>query len=237
MSYTVNATFLTERIRPEGSSPIMMYVINASLTGTDYLYYANYNQDVYGYQLDTDGNMTANSQIYTGGNIKAGDVKSNTQGEIPRLDISVPNVDRVMESYIQTADYLRGREVYVITTFARTLPAGSTATYLGDVAYEDYNAVLKEKLVIDSCSSNENVVTFSCTPKFNVKKVGLPNRRYSRECAWEYNGVECDGAGVISASPLLVASPCNGTLTACISRENSSQFGGFPSIPRRAIYV
>ena len=57
MSYTVNATFLRERIRVEGSAPIAMYVVNASLTGEDYLYYTNYNQDVYGYGLDGNGNV------------------------------------------------------------------------------------------------------------------------------------------------------------------------------------
>ena len=55
MSYNVNASVSQEQAKISGTFPIDMYVINASQSGTDYLYYANLNQDVYGYALNATG--------------------------------------------------------------------------------------------------------------------------------------------------------------------------------------
>lgn len=234
MSYTVNATFLREQIKTEDVAPIHLYVVNASRIGEDYLYYAGYNQDIYGYELNSDGDLTNSAVVYTGLPISQGEIQTNTNGEIAQVDISIPNVDRIMESYIQTVDYLRGRDVYLITTFARALPAGLSATYIGDSNYEDYHAAMTEKLFIDSASSDENAVTFSCKPKFVVKNVVLPNRRYARECLWEYKSLSCDPTDKINIGTFPT---CDRTIDDCRLRTNATQFGGFPSIPRRMIYI
>ena len=232
MSYSVNATFSSSQAKLEGEFPLDMYAINASLTGWDLLYYANVNQDVYGFEIDSNKNITSATVLYTGLPIGRGSVKTTLDEQIPGLDITVPNVDRVIESYIQAYNYLRGQEVIAMTTFAKYLPTGNSAYYIGETP--DPAAVMTDKLYVDGTSSSEETVTFTCKSKFVIKNVVLPNRKYSRECSWEYGGNECDPTVAIDYDTYPT---CDYTLTSCRARNNDSRYGGFPGIPKRGIYV
>ena len=238
MAYNVNATWDKQARRISGSYLLDMYILNASRTGENYMYYVNAPQDVYGFKLDANGDLTALSQVYTGLPVKRGDISSNTNAEISGVDISIPNVDRSIEGIIQGNRYLRGCEVFVVTAFAQHLPSGSSATYVGSAA--DYNAVLKDLFYIDSVNSDENAVTFNCRSKFDINSIVLPARTFSRECAWAmdigdgYLGSQCDPSSTISATTFPT---CDGTLKQCEERDSKSHYGGFPSIPRSFILV
>ena len=232
MTYSVTATFGSSQAKMEGEFPLDMYAINASPTGWDLLYYANVNQDVYGFVIDSNKNLTSATVLYTGLPIERGNVKTSTDEQIPGLDITVPNVDRVIESYIQAYDYLRGQEVIAMTTFARFLPSGTGAAYIGEE--EDYTAFLTEKMYVDGVTSTDEVVTFSCKSKFVIKNIVLPNRKYSRECVWTYLGDECDPDSNIDSGTYPT---CDYSLVQCRERDNDDRFGGFPGIPKRGIYV
>lgn len=236
MAYSVTATFLQESVKTEGTTPINMYVLNASYSGTDYLYYTNYNQDVYGYALDSSGDLTAVEQLYTGLPIKQGNLTTNNTGEDSTVAISVPNTDRVVESYIQNYNYLRGCKVYLLNCFAKHLPSGSSANHIGTSS--NRYAVIKESYLVDSVSSNEEAVTFNCKPKLSVKGITLPRRKYMRECWWamdgDYAGSICDPSGSINTASY---PGCSGTTASCLERNNLSRFGGFPSIPKRGVQV
>ena len=233
--HDVSATFATQQARLEGSYPIDMYVVNASLSGYDPLYYVNANQDVYGWTITSGGVTTTTPQLYTGLPIERGQLDTNIAGEISEVSLSIPNTNRVMESIIQNYDYLRGREIYFISTFAKHLPSGNTAEHVGNQA--DKNALIKEKFYIDSVNSNESAVTFSCKSKFNIRNIILPRRTFSRECTWalagKYGESECGvSAGILSSYPT-----CDGTLNNCRTRENVARYGGFPGIPRRGFVI
>lgn len=236
MAYSLTATFSQEQAKPSGSEPIQMYVLNASKTGTNYLYYANYNQNIYGYQLDANGNLLATTQLYTGIPIQLDAVTSNTSGEISDVNISIPNTDRVVESYIQNQDYLRGKEVYLLTMYAKHLPSGTSSNHIG--TSPDRHAVMKEKLYIDMPTSDEQVVTFTCRPKFTIKRAQVPSRTFARECDWAFKGryvaSECDPLASINTASFPT---CDGSLDNCRARNNVKRYGGFPSIPRRGIVV
>ena len=47
--------------------------------------------------------------------------------------------------------------------------SGSSTYYIGTAA--DKNLFQKEKMFVDTTSSDENAVTFSCKPKFTIKEV------------------------------------------------------------------
>lgn len=236
MAYNVSATFSQEQAKQQGAEPIQMYVLNASQSGIDYKYYINYNQDVYGYQLDANGNLTSATQLYTGLPIQMGGMKSDTGGEISDIQVTIPNTDRVAESFIQNQNYLRGKEMYIISTFAKSLPVGSAANYLGSAA--DKNAILKEKLIIDNAMSDDQTVSFICKPKFMIKNILVPNRFYSRECQWalkgKYAATECDPLASVNTASFPT---CDGSLDNCKLRHNVKRFGGFPSIPTRGMTV
>ena len=236
MTYDVTATFSEEQVKLDSVSPIDMYVINASISGWEPMYYVDYNQDVYGWSMNATHDLTTTATIYSGLPIKRGEIQTNTQGEISELSINIPNVDRAMESVIQTKDYLRGREVFVISTFTKHLPSGSTSYHLG--TSPDHRAVLTEKMFVDSVSSNEQQVTFSLKSKFNIKNTVLPRRTFMRECTWAYLGLylasECDPHGNINSASYPT---CDGTLDSCRKRHNERRFGGFPAIPEKAIII
>lgn len=230
--YSLSATFSNEESKQEGSFPLDLFVVNASISGTDYTYYANINHDIVGYQMDSNGNLLATEQTYTGLPITRNNITNTIDGEISSVEVSIPNVDRTIEAIIQSNNYLRGSEIYILSTFADFLPSGSAYTYMGTTP--DKNAIMKEKLYIDGVSSNEEVVTFTCKPKFTVKNIVLPLRRYTRECSWIYGTTtECG----VAATTLAAKPTCNFTLASCIERNNSSRFGGFTSIPRGALYI
>jgi len=238
MAYSINtnATFASEQGKTSGAAPIYLYALNASRTGTNYLYYANYNQDVYGYKLDSNGNLTTATQLYTGLPIGLDAITTETTGEISDISVSVPNVDRVVESYIQAQNYMRGNEIHIMTAFTKHLPSGSSSKHLGDTP--DKNAVMKEKLFIDTAASDENAVTFTCKPKFTIKHVQVPGRTFSRECHWalvaRYAATECDPLGSVDT---VTYPSCDGTIDNCRVRDNIKRYGGFPSIPRKGISI
>jgi lambda family phage minor tail protein L len=236
MTYNVNATMSSELKKVEGAFPIDMYVINASYTGTDYMYYVNNNQDVVGWVLDSDGNITSATTTYTAAPVGREDLGSNIEAQISGVNVVIPNVNRMIESIIQTKNYLRGCEVYLITTFSTNLPSGSAAKFIG--TDPDYRANLKEKFYIDSVTSDENAVVFSGKSKFDIRKISVPGRNFSAECQWalkgRYGELECDPDNSINTASF---PNCDGTLENCRERDNQSRFGGFPSIPRRGISI
>ena len=236
MTYNVTATYTTEAAKREGAHPIDMYVVNASLSGWEPLYYANVNQDIYGFTLNSTSNLTNTETLYSGLPISRSDIDTNVAGEIGEISVTVPNADRVMESVIQGRQYLRGRDIHVISGFAKHLPSGVTANHIG--TSPDRHAFMKEKMYIDSVTSNEQVVVFTCRSKFNIKNVVLPKRSFYKECTWaimgNYLGSECDPQDTINTASYPT---CDGTLDNCRQRHNSGRFGGFPSIPRRGIVL
>jgi len=236
MSYNITASFSEEQAKLEGTFPIEMYVLNASRSGWDPSYYVNMNEDVYGYEINASGDLTATETVYTRGRIEKGEMTTNTTGEIPDVSVSIPNVDRAAESLIQNNNYLRGYDIYLITTFAKFLPSGSTYRHIGTTP--DKNAVMKEKMYVDSTTSNESAVTFSCKPKFTLQNIVLPRRRFSKECYWaldgDYKGADCDPDGDINGTTFPT---CDGTLDQCRARGNDARYGGFVGIPGRGVWI
>lgn len=236
MAYTVTASFSEEQAKVEGTRPVSMYILNASYSGIDHYYYIEGNQDTYGFILNASGNLGATEQVYTALPVLSEGDKSNIEGETADVSFSIPNVDRTVESLIQGRNYLRGCRVYKVSGFGTYLPSGATAYHIG--SSEDKNSFIVERYYVDSTSSDENAVTFSCKPKFVLRNAVLPRRSYNRECAWAYNndylGSFCDPlASVNSAS----YPTCDGSLENCRQRHNVKRYGGFPSVPQNAIYI
>jgi len=236
MTYDVNATFGEEQAKREGSEPIDLYVVNGSMTGFDPYYYANYNQQIIGYCVTAADTVGATEVIYTGLKIERGEIQSTVSGEISEVSISVPNPDRAMEAIIEENDYLRGLDIQIISTYTKFLPSGSTFRHIG--TDPDRNSYMLEKLYVDGVQTDDNVVTFSCKPKFTIKNIFIPGRRFSRQCAWQlsgrYLGSECD----LLASVNSVTYPtCDGSLEQCELRTRTEHYGGFPSIPQNAFLI
>ena len=71
MSYDVTATFKQESAKLSGTFPIEMFVVNASYSGWEPLYYTNLNQNIMGYSLNgTTGEVKNEEQLYSAGYIE-----------------------------------------------------------------------------------------------------------------------------------------------------------------------
>lgn len=214
-------------------------LVNQSTTEAkifNYQYFVKYPYNIVGYKMQ-DGDLLNVEQMYIATWVKRENVEmdltSASKGLVVR--ISVGNVDRVIESMIQNRAYFRGCQLYLVTMYAKNFPEGSTASYIG--SSEDYLSSTIEKLIIDSAVSTEEIVSFDCRYKFFFKDFQLPGRILDRDfCAWakRYKGPECDPDDNINATTYPT---CNGTLADCRERGNSRRYGGFPSIPKQAIYV
>jgi len=236
MSYDVNATFSSEQTKLDNTFPVMMVCLNASNSGWTPLYYVNVNQDLMGYELNATGDVTGTEVLYTGLPLNFGSFQSDIKSETPGFDVSIPNTDRVIESIVQSNNYLRGNEAYIILMYADHLPSGVTADYVGN--NPDRYAYIKEKFYVDSCTSNQQVISFSLKNKLTIKNITVPRRLYSRECHWalvdRYTATECDPTSSVDTGTYPT---CDGSLESCRLRENSARYGGFPSVPRSGIVI
>lgn len=143
-------------------------------------------------------------------------IGENSQGEIDAVKITISNVSRLMQYYLEQYD-LRGKKVRIRLIFKDQLA--------------DPDAKVDFIYYIDSFSANQDVVEFNLLPKTDVLALVIPARAYSRNyCQFKFKDPEtCQYAGT--------ETECNKTKNRCKGLGNYSNFGGFPSIPTRQIYV
>jgi len=233
-----DATFTVEGINEREitllEAPTTQGTIEASLH--NYLYFVKNDYNVIGWAMSA-GEAINQEQEYTAANIRREDLNFELEGtsKAATMRVSVANVDRIIEGFIQERTYLRGCNLYILTAFAKHFPSGIGYSYIGNAP--DYLSNLVEKFVIDGAMSNQDVVTFNCKFKFLFRNVSLPGRVMDRDfCSWavKYKGPECDPTNSIDEG---LYPTCDGTVDNCRKRGNSRRFGGFPGIPRTAIYV
>lgn len=202
----VNSTFTTEKNKRE-NKPVFLYTLYDYDGASSNLYFAEWDSDV-----------TFDGVTYTRFPIKHQMIKSNTQGQIDTVQLTIGNVSRLIQAYLETYD-LRAKKVKIRMVFSDQLA--------------DASAYIDEVFYIESYSADDTNAQFNLSSKFDVMDVELPNRRYMRNyCSWKFKGTECKYAGATST--------CNKTETACRAMSGGSNivnFGGFPGIPTARIYV
>jgi len=202
MPRDVNATFKAEKAKKE-NAPIFLYVLK-EYNGADDLNFAGFDQDV-----------TFAGTVYTRFPIKHEFVAENNQGQIDQVKITLANVSRLIELYLEQYDF-RGKKVIIRTVWADQL--SDPDAYIDDVFY------------IDNYTADQSNVEFTLTGKFDVLGVDLPARRYARNyCVWKFKSAECGYAGAELT--------CDKTQQRCKQLGNYQRFGGFPSVPTRRIYI
>jgi len=162
-----------------------------------------------------DTNITFDGQEYVRFPITHEFISENTQGQIDSVSLTLGNVSRLIQAYLEANDF-RGVKVEIKQVFADLL--------------DDTDAYIKHIYYVDSYTADQQNVEFTLTSKFDILEVELPARKYSRNyCGWKFKSTECGYAGA--------ETECNKTLARCRVLSNNSRFGGFPSVPSRAIYT
>jgi len=193
----------TAKKNAQTNKPVFLYKLCA-YDGTNDLFLAEY-----------DANVTFDGQEYTKFPITHEFVSENSSGSLEQVRLTVANVNRVMQAYVEAYDF-RGKQVDIIQVFADKL--------------DDADAKMIDTFYIDGYTCDEKSIAFSLSSKIDVIDLQLPARRYLRtHCSWKFGGTECGYSGAETS--------CNRTFQRCKQLANQARFGGFPSIPFRNIYV
>jgi lambda family phage minor tail protein L len=166
---------------------------------------------------DHDADITFNSETYYAFPIAFDSVSENSDGSIDSIKLSVSNVNRTIQAYLESYD-LRGKTLEIYTVFLDLIA--------------DPTSLRKDIFVIDSYATQTDLrIIFNCTSIFDLLKTQIPNQTYSRYyCQYKiFKGTECGYAGAETS--------CNRTFARCEALNNKSRFGGQPAIPQRRYVV
>lgn len=169
------------------------------------------------YVTNNNEDVTFDGQLYTALPFEL-DVRTDTlKGEIPELILRVSNVTRVLQAYLEDTYGAVGSEV--------TIRVVNT-----DLLAESY-ADLEMTFDVIGTVADDMWIEFTLGAPNPLRK-RFPLYRYiSDKCRYvgNYKGVECSATSTLAT--------CNGTLTDCDARGNSSRFGGFIGLGKGNIRI
>ena len=159
--------------------------------------------------------ITYDGQEYQAFPFELDAMKENARGEIPTLTLRVSNVTRIIQAYLEDYSGGVGKTVKLIVVNSENLT-------------EDF-AELEMEFEVLATTSSVQWVTFTLGAP-NPLRQRFPRHRYfSNYCRWEFKSTECGYTGD--------ATTCNHRLQDCRAYNNSSRFGGFPSLSERGYRV
>lgn len=203
MPLDTNAAFESE-MRKRNTKPIFLYTIYDYIGTGANIYFAG-----------SDQNITFDSIEYQKFPITHDEITENTQGEVDTIKISISNIARYIEYYLQNYD-LRGKKVSIKLVHSDLL--------------DDPDAYVEFAQYIDSYQSDVQNVVFNLMSKFDVLDHQVPGRIFIKShCQWIFKSTECAYAGA--------ETECNLTRTRCRQLANQERFGAFPSAPGGASYA
>ncbi len=203
----LDTNFIKE-LNKKTHQPVFLYTVFDYDDADSNLHFAESKTDIT--YDDGDGSV-----LYEASPVTHDEIGENTQGEIDAVRVSISNVSRNIQEYLETYDF-RGKKVRIRLVFRDRL------------AYPDEH--LDFFFFIDSYTADQKVVVFTLLPKTDVLGASLPTRVYSRNyCQWRFKGTECAYAGA--------ETECNKTKQRCKVLGNYERFGGFPSIPSSRVVI
>ena len=160
--------------------------------------------------INNNEDITWNSQIWSRFFFEAGDISESEEGENHTLEIRVDNVERTVQSFIESA----------------------TDGLVGDTVV--YRLIHSDNLSLAAAiTASFTILSIECTEQWCTFTLGLENfflkryplHTYSRNfCRYEvFKGSECLYAGADLV--------CDRKFTTCIGFGHEARFGGQPGIP------
>ena len=140
------------------------------------------------------------------------------RGEIPNIDITIPNVANIMSAYIeqyyayQFENGVEGNEISVLISVTphKLIQEDENCNAAYSVTTQFVSAKIKNK---------DCVITVGA---FNIFNIPFPNMRITQSCQWDFKSIYCGYSGD--------GQSCNKTLTQCRLYNNSSRFLGFMGV-------
>lgn len=176
--------FLAEA-NAETKRPITLYRVEISdtpaATGEADLYYADYDTDVNFFETNS---SVDTARTYLKAVIKRGEVSLNATGQIDSMTVSISNVSREIQAFLEARDGLRRRKVTIRTVFADQLA--------------DQDAYVEDVFYVDHVNCDAKIAAFSLSSKLDILDVKVPRRMFRRAfCQWVYAGVGCYETGLV----------------------------------------
>ncbi|MFA5186607.1 MAG: DUF1833 family protein [Patescibacteria group bacterium] len=172
------------------------------------------------YRRTSDNSITVwAGEFYAPIAMSFGEVKESIQGDLPRVDMVLSNLDTEINTAMNAYDGLRGAAVTVYI-----VPSGNLAASTPE---------LTEIFEVIETSADDRWVTLSLGFADPLGR-RFPRDRYTASaCRHVYNGHPTEGLGVfcrLSDTHPLYDTECDHTLTHCELRSNTAQFGGSPGV-------
>jgi len=139
----------------------------------------------------------------------------DSAGRMDGVTVTVSNVDRTMQAYLEYHEYLTGKKVVIRRVKSDDLTLGSEETF-----------------AISSAASQEATVAFNLSAPFMVAGIVMGRRAYRDACAWIFKSPSCGYTGAIATCDKTLAG-ANG----CRAHANAARFGGAPGIPQGAVII
>lgn len=139
----------------------------------------------------------------------------NSNGEIPKLTLSVSNVTQLLQADVE--QYSGGMGSTVTLTVVHT---GS----LDSVSPE-----MQRQYEVLSCTSTADMIAFDLGAPNPMRRRFPLNRYMPGHCYWPYKGAECRYSGSSSA--------CSRTYNDCVAHGMQANFGGFVGLQAGGIRV
>jgi lambda family phage minor tail protein L len=198
--------FIAEK-NSRSNKPILLFILHNYDGNSNNLYFAKYDLDV-----------AFDGQLYQKFPISVDSVTENSSGQIDAIRVSVCNVSRLIQSYLNDYNGLKGKKITIRIVWANLLI--------------DPEAKMDFEVYIDSTVATDTDVVFTCTTKMDLLERQLPGEIYSRTHC-QYRKFKDPATCGYSGSE----TECNRTKQRCKELGNFQRFGAFPSIPTNRIYI
>lgn len=171
--------------------------------------------------VNNNEDITWNSYTWQRFPFELDEVSENGNAETSQFQIKVGNINNIIGSYIQQYDShikKNGYEAITIDLFI-----------LNSKDLENTTAVYSTSLVLASSSINTQEVTFTVSAKNLYNAITPISRMFPNSCRFKFKSIQCSYGGDELS--------CSKTLARCRELNNSSRFGGFPSIGTGGVNV
>ena len=158
-----------------------------------------------------EANITYLSETWTAFPFAIDTIAEMGKDEVPAVSLSVSNVSRAIQAYLE--EYDGGIDATVIIRVVHADNLSGT---------EDNTALVVLEFTVTNCTADSQNVTFTLgsTNPWN-RRVPM-YRMHKNFCRWKFKSAQCGYAGA--------ETECKKTLTRCRELSNSSRFGGFPGV-------
>lgn len=192
-----------------------IFVLTNSVSPT-----TNYNI----YLVKDNSNFTWDNKTWYAIDFDIDEILETSKGDVPKLDLRISNINRLMEYYLQQYDFFLKTNPYK-PIYATIYVVNS---YFANGKKDDYE--LKFRFELKQPKTNDKIATFSLGATSPYTHRFPSCRMYKNQCrVKKFGDVEC---GYQNNDPELT---CDRQLKTCKSLNNEIRYGGFPSMGKVGI--